>query len=463
MNRPVHALALGLALAFGSLASHATGLEQKGRPDSQLSTMPTYGMEVPARTALKSVVPAGWQLFVHQSAKLPETMSWKLGDAWPKVLSDLAAAQELSVLIDWDEKRVLVRTHDVSVQEQATRAEITQAAVTPLPRFEEARSDKQAERAARKQPVAPQAPVAAAASTTAAPRVNAPAEMSEASRMAQDESRRRQELEQQTASQVDVTRTLPVIRSNPTPAMVTAQEAAAAKHPPKLVSTPEFSYTQPVALNRPPARKVAQAIANKYNLRLVWAAPEVQLQGPVTLLAQSARDDVRLLSKALGVFSPVFFEVAENERVIRVLPRELANLRPSAPAVVAAPAAVSSPLPPVAVAVDISPTAAAPAVASSAALAPTPLPALAVAPAKLHLRVGEREPLEDALVRFVRAQGYTLEWKVTGGFEANRAMAFEGESLVQVLSQLLPPLGISADVYTRDKHIVVRPGESRDR
>lgn len=459
MNRPVHALALGLALAFGSLAAHATGIEQKGQPDTQLSTMPTYGMEVPARTALKSVVPAGWQLFIHQSAKLPDTLSWKLGDAWPKVLSDLSAAQDLAILIDWDEKRVLVRTNDVSVQEQATRAEISQAAVTPLPRFEEARSDKQAERLARKQPSpVATAPVVASAS---APVVNRPAELSDTARMAQDELRRRQELERQAATQVEVTRALPVIRTNPTPAMVTAQEAAAVKNPPKLVSTAEFSYTQPVALNRPAARKVAQAIANKYNLRLVWAAPEVQLQGPVTLLAQSAQDDVRLLSKALGVFSSVFFEVSDNERVIRVLPRELAHVRAAAPVAVAT-SAVAPVQPAAPMDLTLTPQiAATPMTVAAAPVAVVP-PAAAALP-KITLTVGERQPLEDALVRFVRTYGYTLEWKVTGGFEANRAMTFEGETLVQVLSQLLPPLGISADVYTRDKHIVVRPGESRDR
>ncbi len=458
MNRQsANALVVGLAFSILSLPALALGLEQKGPPDASISTMPTYGMEVPARTALKSVLPAGWQLFVHQSAKLPETLSWKMGDPWPKVLADLATQRGLAALIDWDARTVLIRTEEVAVQERATRQEIAQAAVTPLPKFKGALTDKQQ---AKREAVAQAAsPTAAVQATTRA------VELTEAERMAHDERARQDELARQTASQAQVTKALPVIRSNPTPQMVTAQEAAAAKNPAKPASTTEFSYTQPVALNKPRARQVAQAIATKFNLRLVWAAPELQLQGPVTLLARTAAEDARLLQKALGVFSPVVLELSTSERVLRALPRELAG-RPSSEQVILAaaaghdrnstaePALTAPPAAAVAQAA-VDPQGPRDAAASSTA-AVTPAP-------KLSLTLAEKEPLEDALVRFARTQGYTLEWRVEGGYEANRAMSFEGETLAQVLAQMLPPLGVSADIYTRDKHIVVRPGEARDR
>ncbi len=458
-RRPAKHFAIGLALSLLSSAVFALGLEQKGQPEAQLSTMPNYGMEVPSRSALKTVIPAGWQLFVHQSAKLPETMSWKLGDPWPRVLAELAQQNKLSVLLDWEERTVLIRTEDVAVEERATRQEIAQAAVTPLPKFEEALTSKQAEkRDEKKAQRAKQEQQLAAAKPH--PAVQPP--QSESARMAAEEARRQAELATVAVHEAANTKALPVIRTNPTPQMVTAQQAAAAKNPAKLASTSEFSYTQPVALNRPAARKVAQSIANKYNMRLVWAAHEFNLQGPVTLLARNAEEDARLLEKAIGVYGPVVIEVAANEKVIRVLPRALARTGQPATAVAVLPTA----------SIGASADAATPAVEIlAAAPAPTPLPEKANTAAstpkpaapKLVLSLAEKEPLEDALVRFTRSQGYTLEWKVEGGFEANRAMAFEGESLVQVLSQMLPPLGVSADVYTRDKHIVVRPGEARDR
>ena len=497
MNRSVLAIALGFTFSLLSATSFAIGLEQKGNPDTQPSSMPSYGMEVSSRTALKSLLPAGWQLFVHQSVKLPETLSWKIGDTWTAVLAEFATNNSLSILVDWDTKMVLVRTDEVAVQERATRAEIAQAASTPLPRFNDAVSPKDEQRLAAAKnslptPTVPKEAVASALKPTEpAPAVSLPTTMvavastvpssiisskttattamvpKEAELMhaassspiqvnAQTLSKAEQKPTEEDASLP--AKSLPVIRTNPTPLMVAEQKEAAVKNPPKLASTTEFSYTQPVALNKPAARKVAQAIAHRYNLRLVWAAPEVDLQGPVTLLAQSAQEDTALLDKALGVYSPVVFEVSLNEKVLRVLPRELAGTKRTvqqAQAVPVTSVATSAQAP--ASQVEILKESNLSQPQSEQAQAKADL-----AP-KMTLSLHEKEPLEDALVRFARAQGYTLEWNVAGGFEANREMTFEGNTIVQILSQLLPPLGISADVYTRDKHIIVRPGESRDR
>ena len=496
MNRSVLAIALGFTFSLLSATSFAIGLEQKGNPDTQPTPMPSYGMEVSSRTALKSLLPGGWQLFVHQSVKLPETLSWKIGDSWTAVLAEFATNNSLSVLVDWDTRRVLVRTDEVAVQERATRAEIAQAASTPLPRFNDAVSSKDEQRlAAAKNSLSTSVPkesvAAALKPTEQAPAVSLPTTMvavastvpssptsltttattvtvpkeaelrptASASQIqvnAQTLSKAEQKSTKEDASLT--TKSLPVIRTNPTPLMVAEQKEAAVKSPPKLASTTEFSYTQPVALNKPAARKVAQAIAYRYNLRLVWAAPEVNLQGPVTLLAQSAQEDTALLGKALGVYSPVVFEVSLNEKVLRVLPRELAGTKRTVQQAQAEPVtsvAMSAQAPASQVEVLKESNLSQP--QSEQAQVKVDL-----AP-KMTLSLHEKEPLEDALVRFARAQGYTLEWNVAGGFEANREMTFEGNTIVQILSQLLPPLGISADVYTRDKHIIVRPGESRDR
>lgn len=451
---PKYALSLALCLAW--TASQALGLEQKGAPDAPVATLSTYGMEVPTGSALRTVVPAGWKLFIHQSATLPETLSWKLGDAWPKVVSDMAQTKGLSVLIDWETKTVFVRTAEVAVQEAAVRAEIAQAATTPLPRVA---SEKKAQVSSQPEKTATAAPAASpAAAVTASASVQAQTD--------QDMARRQAELAAQRAKQSSQPDPVPVIRTNPTPSMVTAQEAAVQKNPPKMKSTAEFSYTQPVALNKPQARKVAQAVASKFGYRLVWAAEEVQLRGPVTLLARTAQEDVLLLQKAMGVFSPVVLEISDHERVVRALPRDLALRGGAAPARTAAMAAATG-----------GPVSAAPVEALTAVVEPAaPAHAAAALPKvevkakaepaakpKLTLTVHEKQPLEDALLKFLREQGFTLEWKVTGGFEANRAMNFEGETVPQLLSQVLPPLGISADIYTRDKHIVIRHAEARDK
>lgn len=728
------ALALGLTYGFLPYAAFAQGLEEKGHPQATVSSLPTYGLDVPARTALKTVIPSGWQLFVHQSAKLPTSVSWKVDDTWPQVLGSMAAAANLSVLVDWDARTVLIRTQEVASQEKATRAEIAQAATTPLPKFEVAplvKSGDQQKSAANtvlydvkttpavvgdpakaaplsvialaplkadnsipvvtrnlataNPPVAPASPSApvtmrarpptpgdtdiTAASAGAAvpmPTLLAPVSQAEAhpavtalavpqqpvalsiaksetpaaispdtsvviaassvapavsavaiavpqaqttalqppslataliaepkppvmnplaaateptplviaarassvlsafeaaqpsqapstlsppvavplnvaptagvtavaviakplppapkvevvkplvvvapvvisgaqttlsqrianardnakqpgsvatpvaDKLAREAARRSgapdplndvmPELPEgifnaqagdsilpaaaptavlpvvaqaSTSSKVSgETRpsVLPVIRTNPTPSMVAAQEAGVARNPPRLASTDKFTYSASVAWNKPSVRSVAQGIAMKYGMRLVWAAPEVQLRGPVTMLANSAQEDVYLLKKALGP-SKLNFEVDRNNNTLNVTHEGAAYANAAEIMTFIQPAPADSE--PYLTAAKVE-----------------QLPATG-----LKLTVNANEPLENAILRFARTQGYTVEWKVPGGFEAARLMEFSGENLAQVLAKVLPSLGVSADVYTRDKHIVVRPGEGRN-
>ena len=184
MNSSAKLIATSALLLVGILNANGAILEQKGQAEASLSQMTTYGMDVTTRSGLKTVLPPGWQLFIHPSAKLPDTMSWKVGDPWPAVLAKFAQGSDVSVLVDWDSRQVLMRTEQVAEEERSTRSQIQAAATTPLPRFTEAPREQ-------------------AALPVSAPSTNA----------------------------------VPVIRVNPTPVMVEEQQQAALRSPPQLKST----------------------------------------------------------------------------------------------------------------------------------------------------------------------------------------------------------------------------------
>lgn len=148
-------LAATLLLAFS--AANASFLEQVGSPPATTVAMTTYGVDVATRVGLKAVIPSGWQLFVHRSVELPESLSWKVEESWVSVLSNFAKANDIAVLVDWDKKSVYFRTTALALQEQEKRQMIAQAAATPLPSF---KSDE---------PATAPAPAVAAAVVAAAP------------------------------------------------------------------------------------------------------------------------------------------------------------------------------------------------------------------------------------------------------------------------------------------------------
>jgi hypothetical protein len=131
------ALALTLTCCAPTLAA---SLEQIGTPDPAAATMQTYGVDVPVKTALKTLLPAGWQLFVHRSVELPSTASWTLGQTWVQALETFARTHRQAVLVDWNAKAVYFRSADVALEEDAQRAQTAQAATTPLPRLAAAAS-----------------------------------------------------------------------------------------------------------------------------------------------------------------------------------------------------------------------------------------------------------------------------------------------------------------------------------
>ncbi|KWU17828.1 hypothetical protein [Burkholderia cenocepacia] len=136
MTRPVHALVLGVALSLFATSGFAATVEQKGQPEQNIPAMQSYGVNVPTEKGLRTVVPAGWRTYVHESITLPETMTWKPGQSWTSVVGDLAEKAHAVVLIDWQEKAVYLRTVEVALEQDAKQAQVLQAATTPLPRFD---------------------------------------------------------------------------------------------------------------------------------------------------------------------------------------------------------------------------------------------------------------------------------------------------------------------------------------
>ena len=666
MNTPRN-LAVALSIYLAGAFAVAGGIETKGAPSTPVSPLGTYGLGVSSSTALKTIIPAGWKTYVHQSVALPPTMDWSVADTWVVALDKMAQSADTSVLIDWSSKSVLIRPVAVAEQERSVRTEIVQAATTPLPKlsqeskplpvsavsspvatepkvtlsapvelalsgsmkpsvtspepgsatkaapgFAQAKAEpeqqpkyalnlgtaenpvdtkapavpsvpvavkepsheplpasdslslaealvptaqvepavlktsaptplpafKYAE--APKAPIAPEPPKAGQSLAIAAPSSasvgstvqpiksasepalqvaaiesvrqsalatrsdSAPRNVAEAKAqlhspvastapvLARTEPVSQEKpvffnetLPNRVSSEMPVPVALPVastapvvaiaapapttapvvlpvLRTNPTVALLPTVRASSS-----LASNADFVYVKPVALNKPTARKTLSGIAARFNMRLVWALSEdVQLKGPVTLLADSAQQDVDLLQKAIGRGTPLNITVSPEEHVIRVFRR--GGAQPvDMMAAVAGPGLESS----APVALNDTPN---PSLSASQPKAASPSTAVASiqgdavsrevpdAVPMLRLDVPAGQPLEDALTRFIAAQGYSLEWRIEGGFEAGRALSYQGETLVKVLSQFLPPLNLSADIYTREKLVVVRPADLRE-
>jgi hypothetical protein len=253
-------------------------------------------------------------------------------------------------------------------------------------------------------------------------------------------------------------------------------------------STDAFSYTNARAFNKPSVKRVLAAIAVKHGLPFYWGGPDVTLRGPVTLMATSPDEDIALLKKALGPYSRIAIELTSrglqasaNQVAVQLEPTGGTPLiaRAGAPEERALPSAQQA-IPPASggtrsqerdaglasdtTVVQSSGSLRAEQGAAASAAPAVPLAATPpVVTTRLSLTLSANESLESAIRQFATAQGYTLEWNVSGGFEATAPKTYTGDTLTSILAEILPSLGVSADVYTLDKHIVVRPGEPRDR
>jgi len=119
----------GVLIAASLLVSaHAADLEQVGTPQRNPALMKGYGVDVPVRSALRQVVPDGWELFIHKQAALPAGMSWKVDEPWPQVLARFSASSNLAVKVDWDKKAVYIRTPEIARSEAAAAAPVDKPA-----------------------------------------------------------------------------------------------------------------------------------------------------------------------------------------------------------------------------------------------------------------------------------------------------------------------------------------------
>lgn len=365
--------AFALALACCAPA-WAAPLEQIGTPDASVATMQTYGVDVPVKTALKTLLPAGWQLFVHRSVELPATASWTVGQNWVEALEAFARKNKQSVLLDWGARAVYFRSAEVALEEGARRAQLAQAATTPLPRLQPAASPP-----ADPTPASPMLPGTAApvpnepaaapivesqptfvraqlqpvlanpspaqpaatpaagpgpanamptttlvpapavsASAPAAPVTNAQSVTPNARRVFQvvpiriAEAARAASPTQESAAQS-------AHQASPT--------AAAARHTPEtqLDATPAVPAVQPVALgsmsfNRASVDEVLLHAGRLHGYSVSFEAPPARFPGAVTLLGADMGEELRLAARAMGPGSPVRFELYRDSQVVRILP-----------------------------------------------------------------------------------------------------------------------------------------------
>lgn len=490
----VSALALAVPAAYA-----AVPLEQKGVAEPSVQSLSTYGLQVPTRSALKSLLPKGWRLFVHKSATLPETLSWKPGDSWTQLLTDAAIATGTAVLVDWEDRAVYIRSPQVALEEGARRAEIAQAAATPMPRLTERAPVLAAAVPAAVAPAAPAAPLAPEpvvlaaapaplsevpvplpAAATAdyeqgllrppaivaydrpAPVLSgvdaagvleasgpmqalavglakvpdpapeaAPALMAALQAMRENDLLRAQPLSAPKAPPQEVAQAAP-----PTPVKASAAPASASNVVLPL-EPGSFRLTEPMAANKPMLRHVLQALADRHNLPFVWLAPnELRMPGPVTLLGVNAAQDLHLVKRALGPqaavtlgFGPAGLRAESTDQ--NWLTTHLQEKADRAQALAVAQGRMAR-----------------------VGVQPSGYQQAAV----MQLTVEAGQPLEYAVAQFLSKHGYTMDWAVSGGFEASRTLSFEGATLAETLGQVLPALGVSADIYTADNHVIVRPG-----
>lgn len=449
----------------------------------------TYGLAVKTKTALKSIIPSGWKLTISSDVILPDTMSWKVGDTWTEQLTSLAEIADLYIYVNSTEKTIDIQPMSVYREQKARREILLKTASTPLPTFDKLPTQSEQLQALNDKVATLEAQLKAAQTTTTTrtestttTQVVATETTVSTPNAASEDSSTVASTTPTEAKQVD-TITAAAQEVVSTPAQTTSAEEP-------LPVAESFTYTAPVAYNRDSVQRIAKRIANKYGLIFAWLLPDdVALKGPVTLMGRTAEEDVILLNKAIGLYSPISTKVLSGTYLVGApAGSDVAQLTKSLPR--PEPVLISAPEAPAAVTTSVSYIAArdeaktahtvgkdrkeavdqaaaakdAVPVVTTVETTATPTSVVEVVTKTvaveqlMTLSVKKDFPLEDALAVFLRANGYTFEWKTElGGFTAKRDMEFKGKNLAEVLGAVLPKLGISADINNRDKHIVIRP------
>ena len=508
--------AMVIALSVAVSAAQAKSLEQVGAAESRAEPLKTYGVDVAAKSGLKTLLPSGWNLFIYKNTNLPQSISWSVGDTWMSALEKFADKNALAVRLDWAKKAVYVSSPEVAIESRAKLAEINNAARTPLPAY---------------------SPAATVVRVAAAPAVSAPSRpsvivqparvvaipaptvtVSPEPRMSSDLLARALAA---TAPKAVVTvppgtttvtvgggtpvaiSTTPTTPTHGAVPYVTARPSAAAALPPLPYTMPMQQPSAVVHRAAAPAapepasdafvrgnlEDIVRATAAKLGYQVSWETVSLPLNGPVTFLGVDAAEDMRLLQKSLGLRqSPIAIEVYRGSSVIRVSARgpgreplsvydtTYSGLVGFGPKASASIAAVSAPTPAVAQSTWIDSVAApryvaqpvaqpAPTVRPIVVVANTPVAVIqaapiapaVMAPSKIVLRIAKGDSLSKAIAQFLKTQGWELKWQVPNDMEAEFPFTAEGATVAKVLGQLLPGLGLDTDMYAPSKMVVVRP------
>lgn len=511
--------AMVIALSVAASAAQAKSLEQVGTSESRAEPLKTYGVDVAAKSGLKTLLPSGWNLFIYKNTNLPQSISWSVGDTWMSALEKFADKNSLAVRLDWTKKAVYISSPEVAIESRAKLAEINNAARTPLPVYA---------------PAATVLRVAAAAPTTAAPMrptvtvqpnvtvqpvkvvtVASPAaRASTEPRMSSDLLARALAATAPKSSVSVPAGTTSVTVSSASPVVISTTPASPVSYVavrPATAPLPPLPYTMPLpqsnvvvasrviapvalepgsdAFVRGNLEDIVRATAAKLGYQVSWETVSLPLNGPVTFLGVDAAEDMRLLQKSLGLRqSPIAIEVYRGSSVIRVSARgpgreplsvyntTYSGLVGFGPRPSSSIAAVAAPLPAVsqttwidtvASSSHVPPTATPTAAATRPVVIVTDAPVrivqaeikapIAVAPSKIVLKIAKGDSLSKAIAQFLKTQGWELKWQVPNDMEAEFPFTAEGTTVAKVLGQLLPGLGLDTDMYAPSKMVVVRP------
>ena len=344
---------LAVAIASVMTVAQASDLDQVGTPDKAPTRLSTFGVDVPTKIGVKSIIPQGWQLFVHRSVELPESISWKADETWVSALQSIAKKNQISIKLDWVKKAVYVRDNSQALEEAAQRAELAQAASTPLPLP-----------ISKPEPITlvptpalavvalkPQATSAAPAAATPLVQVSTPEGskfpekdnfLEKLSSLSVVDTATAARPELQVKKQLDTTSLGAYMNTSASPASSrtldlpklpvaspasTSLNASPVQLPFPVQATlltvwPEVSL-KPVggvakAFNRVSVESAVSHIAELHGYTLSFDIAPVYFQGPVTTLGADVGEDLNLVLKALGRNSRVVAELSRESRVIRI-------------------------------------------------------------------------------------------------------------------------------------------------
>lgn len=345
------ALLAWLCLHAGATFAGASPFIEVDPPAAKAAATATYGVDVSARTAIRTLVPSEWSVLVHKDSALPRAVSWQKGVPWVDALKQALSGSDVAVMVDWSSRVVRLRPHDVALREGAVTSPELSATTSATP-----------------SPVAASAPVLAPGPADAAPveQRTAPPSAPPASQVVAAPAASSAVFAPEDLDRIKGTQSMAVTYGVVKPAghgpLFKAQvveaarqpDAPAAAHAP-LTSATSVSGRPSVASDRamlpaathqvkapevnvaggasaglpPPGREMAfnapdlhgtfVRVAELHEMHLIYLLdPSLKIPGPLTILGVDPAEDVRLVLRALGARSPVQVEVYRAQRILRV-------------------------------------------------------------------------------------------------------------------------------------------------